>query len=1107
MVGSATASLDWRRGCLLSVALVFGLGGALATIVRADQVKLEQGCGQSAQGNQETTAVGPLAARVTVDSCSPGYRSEVLTDGKRFENGQEDPSERGPNRLGNSGNTWVSGESRTEHWIRMDWPEPVTLDELVIWWSLADWYPRAFRVEHLQGEEWVPVGPDQAWLAATSRQSVIPLPSIQARSIRVLQPAFGSGSRALFAAQEVTAWNRGGKPRPLSGARRLSSRTYARLAPGPLARNIARLDEGCPGASSAVVWRTDGRTSCRPALADGDLERPAADLGPETAVGIEWPIAHVIDDAVVVFAQSPPEPATLSVEVHDGLRWVPITVGLKCRTITQQRRMEWSFEPMATRAARIRGLAGAAVAKIAEVEMCRYLPASATVWPDRLIKPEGLQQELLAAPEEPSFESLSLWGLSMRSARALLGLKDTAREVGASWDGALEGRGRLEFCVGPERYHLAEFADTVRRTLIDGWRPGVVIQGRADDFEIKETAFVAPVGRGGAGVLVVRLDIRNVSNRPTKTWIEAAALGEQEGAAEFKDGLMIRGSQVALIASDKARVGESANAMCVDLELEPGQERSALFVEPQDPVPIEAGIESYRSISFDGALASFRQYWDDALATATSFEVPEPRVNRMAKAVLAQCFVNGDGDVMPYGSAPSVYEGSLFGIEESYPILALAMFGFGSDAQRYLDGTYLTRQFLKKAEEYKDSEDRHQQYRNGLQPHYAVSAYRFTRDTAWIRKHLPLLKDCADWTMAQRRKTMVLIDGQRPLHWGLLPKWAYGGDIGEVTCYALFGNLCCWKGLVDTAWLLDELGEHEAAKRYADDAREYRAAIDRAIDGSYLEDRRPPFLPLRLYADQPDEQLDYYQLFAGCLLDVEAFPAGSRQLHWITDYLEADNRVFCLLPRFRHLGPGALDAIYGKGYFLAKLHEGAVREFLLAFYAYLSFNLEHDVFTSRESNVLYASDLHACSAYPAAEITDPLPCASAVALQLLRHMLVTEERAGAGGYSGNLLLLAGAPRTWLADGQRISIRNAPTFFGELDVEVRSQVAQGRIEARVVPPTRYPGGTIRLRLPHPERRSLQSVTVNGKPYADFDPQKEWIVLSADLKDSLEIIARY
>jgi hypothetical protein len=323
----------------------------------------------------------------------------------------------------------------------------------------------------------------------------------------------------------------------------------------------------------------------------------------------------------------------------------------------------------------------------------------------------------------------------------------------------------------------------------------------------------------------------------------------------------------------------------------------------------------------------------------------------------------------------------------------------------------------------------------------------------------------------------------------------------------LFANLCCWRGLVDTAWLLGELGDRETAQRYNEEAQSYRQAIDRAIEGSYQKDQRPPFLPLRLYATRPDEQPDYYQLFAGCLLDIEAFAPGSKHLRWITDFLEEDNRVFCLLPRFRTgSGAGGLDALYGKGYFLARLHEDAVAEVLLAFYAYLAFNMEHDTFVSRETNALYPSDLHVRSTYGVPESSDPLPCGSAVALHLLRHMLVTEERAGAGAYSGNLLLLGAAPRAWLENGKTIRVEAAPTYFGPVSLEVHSAASSGRIEARLIPPSRNPCPKIKLRLRHPAGHPFRQVLVNGQPWKDVDIARQWIQLPGTI-GSCQIEARY
>ena len=60
---------------------------------------------------------------------------------------------------------------------------------------------------------------------------------------------------------------------------------------------------------------------------------------------------------------------------------------------------------------------------------------------------------------------------------------------------------------------------------------------------------------------------------------------------------------------------------------------------------------------------------------------------------------------------------------------------------------------------------------------------------------------------------MELENGRKPLHWGLLPQWAYGGDVVNVLGYPFYANLCCWRGLVDTAWVLNELGDQETKRR------------------------------------------------------------------------------------------------------------------------------------------------------------------------------------------------------------------------------------------------------------------------------------------------------
>jgi hypothetical protein len=507
-------------------------------------------------------------------------------------------------------------------------------------------------------------------------------------------------------------------------------------------------------------------------------------------------------------------------------------------------------------------------------------------------------------------------------------------------------------------------------------------------------------------------------------------------------------------------------------------------------------VDAYMSSDFDEVLSDFKGYWDGIMASSMTLELPEDRLNRMYKAVLAQLFVNADADIMPYGSEPSQYSGNLYGIEESYAMMALAYAGFIDDAQRYMTATYLTPRFLQKVPVYTEYANRHQQYRNGMIPSFAVGLYRVVRDKTWICEQLPLLRQCAEWTIENRRLTMV-DDGEKPLHWGLLPKWSYGGDLSKLQCYTLFSNLACWKGLVDTSWLLGELGDSSSARRYREEAADYRKCIDRAIEGAYLPDHKPPCLPLHLYVTDPEpqgEHSDFYHVMSIILLHLLALEPGGKYERFITDYIEKTNRTFCLMPRFRRdVGAGGINGIYGIGYVLSKLHQDRIDEFVLAFYGYLAFNLERETFVSRETNVIYASDLHVISPYKVPDASDPLPCASAVALNYLRHMLVTEELEGPGRFSGNLRVLCGVPRAWFRDGRQIRFGPAPTHFGEMSCAVTSDVDREHIHATIRPPKRDPWNTIKLRLRHPDGLQIRSVTVNGKPWKEFDAEGEIITL--------------
>ena len=98
------------------------------------------------------------------------------------------------------------------------------------------------------------------------------------------------------------------------------------------------------------------------------------------------------------------------------------------------------------------------------------------------------------------------------------------------------------------------------------------------------------------------------------------------------------------------------------------------------------------------------------------------------------------------------------------------------------------------------------------------------------------------------------------------------------------------------------------------------------------------------------------------------------------------------------------------------------------------------------------------------------------------------------------------PRVWLEQGKRISVKEAPTYFGNVSYEIVSDVDHGTITATIDMPSRHSANGVLLRLRHPKAAPIKSVTVNGQPWTEFKKDKEVIEL-VGLQGRLTVVANY
>ena len=109
--------------------------------------------------------------------------------------------------------------------------------------------------------------------------------------------------------------------------------------------------------------------------------------------------------------------------------------------------------------------------------------------------------------------------------------------------------------------------------------------------------------------------------------------------------------------------------------------------------------------------------------------------------------------------------------------------------------------------------------------------------------------------------------------------------------------------------------------------------------------------------------------------------------------------------------------------------------------------------------------------------------------------------------NGSLFIGQGVPRAWLANGKRVVVAGAPTHFGPVNLLIESATSTGRITAKVEFTGARRPPTLLLRLRHPDKKSLRSVTVNGAPWDDFDAAKEWVRIPNPSGARYEVVAQY
>jgi hypothetical protein len=528
--------------------------------------------------------------------------------------------------------------------------------------------------------------------------------------------------------------------------------------------------------------------------------------------------------------------------------------------------------------------------------------------------------------------------------------------------------------------------------------------------------------------------------------------------------------------------------------LKPGATGSMLLKVPYLVLTEKKEQEALAGLDFDGEHEAVAGYWRRRLDEGARLITPEPMLDQFYRAQAGHLLVNCErepGSDRRFARVGSFSYGA-YGNESCMMVVDLDRRGYHREARECLEGWLhyqgtvgLPGDFASKdgvlygAGGYEAG---------GYNQHHGwilwmlAEHYRFTRDVDWLRPAAPGLVAGADWILRETERTA----GRTDLSRGLLPAGRLE-DIGDwwtwlsTSCYT-------WRGLDAAAWALEQI-RHPAAPRLRRGADLYHA---RLLENFGRAAARAPVVRLRDGTAVPHFP-SHVQRRGRCfgwicetlegamhLLISGALDPNSREAEWILkdyeDNLYLSHQYGYELNNFNRdwFGRGGMSMqacllLDVEPY----LYRDDVKQALRALFNALAVSHFPDVHINTEHALPDMGDWRGDHFKTSDESN---------ACGWLRSLFVRE--------SGDELLIGQAvPRTWLEAGRECGLERAATYFGP--VSVRYSGLPNEIVARLQGPRRNPPASLRVRFREPAGRPLASVTVNKRPWGDY--QGDWVRL--------------
>ena len=706
--------------------------------------------------------------------------------------------------------------------------------------------------------------------------------------------------------------------------------------------------------------------------------------------------------------------------------------------------------------------------------------------------------------------------------------------IGISWDSAIpkfgidRGSGVWSDYGNPDKMQFwFDFGD-LNTHLADGWKgqrlegglPIVTttIEKEEVGYQVEQFAYPLdgpPKERRGdiSMVLMEKLRLTNLAAEPRQVILTLhqrrhfdneqfpeLRMEEQAGKKMFRqnghggvmfevDGRCTAVAQPVLLQDDRDNRKDPLTDVFLRVEL-PAHGSETLIVKLPSPIVSNDEAERLAALQYDSAHAVTVRFWSDYLAEGAQFKVPDDAVNTLYRASLWHAL-----------RLPRRHGGQEKNVEIDLPFSNFAYDQKGTpwpvNQAVYVDYMlYDLRGYHALALEELLTQYRNNQEEDGrvgglarwgvYTPSMLYSSaqyYLLSGNRSGFAQLLPQSLKALDWCLQQvtehRKADGTVINGL--LFSGL-------NDLTGEGEWA-FNQAYMYAGLELFGQALQKYGDPRA-KNTLETAAQVRLAVNKRFENASAESTVVelrdhtwiPYVPSN--AETPRRLMDIWyptdvDTGAVHLIRLNAIDAHAP----LSDYLLNDHEDNLF---YKGLG-SANEPVYAQ-HANAYLLRDEIKPLIRAFYSLMASGFSQNVFEPVEHRWTWGQYFGS-------------PCTDGAWFELYRNMLIHE------GDGDSLELGLGVPRAWLLDGKKIEVSNAPTYFGAASFQITSHTASGNIQATLKLEQRAPIHRLVLRFRHPEGKQLRSVSINGKPWQQFDREKEWIIIPEPTASAYAVEANY